>query len=293
MNKFKIWKLLRDDGETFVIDEKEIYLAQDNSILAMPEIDTSEVEYTEVDGGEMIGQRLHPLIQTINGIMLPNTEGAYLELVTKLINFFKINHTYTILYRTKTGKLFTRRDAWISDNLQLNPVANEDYLTFTCSFKVPRRFMYEYADDGNGNEMYSNSVTLPLLTAASGGCVWDAVGSVYDNVGAVYEEGNGGVKNIIVNSKVRIYPVWNVKGPCNNPQLQNNTTDTIARYSGFIASGQKLVVNFETNEARIDRLLVSRSVTGQIYLDPGINTVGFNSEGGDTKESMIEWRNIY
>ena len=202
MNKFKIWKLLRDDGETFVIDEKEIYLAQDNSILAMPEIDTSEVEYTEVDGGEMIGQRLHPLIQTINGIMLPNTEGAYLELVTKLINFFKINHTYTILYRTKTGKLFTRRDAWISDGLQVTPIANEDYLTFTCSLKVPRRFMYEYADDGNGNEMYSNSVTLPLLTAASGGRVWDAVGSVYDNVGAVYEEGNGGVKNIIVNTSI-------------------------------------------------------------------------------------------
>ena len=293
MNKFKIWKLLRDDGETFVIDEKEIYLAQDNSILAMPEIDTSEVEYTEVDGGEMIGQRLHPLIQTINGIMLPNTEGAYLELVTKLINFFKINHTYTILYRTKTGKLFTRRDAWISDGLQVTPIANEDYLTFTCSLKVPRRFMYEYADDGNGNEMYSNSVTLPLLTAESGGRVWDAVGSVYDNVGAVYEEGNGGVKSIIVNTSMRVYPAWTVRGPCNNPQLQNNTTDTVARYSGFIASGQVLVVNFETNEAHIDTLLVSRNVTGQVYFNPGINTVGFNSEGGDTTESMMAWRNIY
>ena len=293
MNKFKIWKLLRDDGEKLVIDDKEIYLAQDSSILAMPEIDTSEVEYTEVDGGEMIRQRLHPLTQTIKGIVLPNTESVYLELVTKLINFFTINHTYTILYRTKTGKLFTRRDAWLSDGFQVTPIANEDYLTFTCSLKVSRRFMYEYADDGNGNEMYSNSVTLPLLTAAYGGRVWDAIGSVYDTVGSVYEEGNSGVKNIMVNSKVRIYPVWSVKGPCNNPQLQNNTTDTVARYSGFIASGQMLVVNFETNEARIDRLLVSRNVTGQVYLDPGINTVGFNSEGGDTKESMVEWRNIY
>lgn len=100
------------------------------------------------------------------------------------------------------------------------------------------------------------------------------------------------MQTVSITSISKIYPVWTVKGECVNPSLQNNSTDTVAKYNGTVADGQTLIVDFSTGEARLDGALVSRSIIGQVSCDPGDNIMGFNSDGGNSSSSTIEWNNI-
>ena len=117
-------------------------------------------------------------------------------------------------------------------------------------------------------------------------------GEVWDNVGTEWEMGNGGVQTVNIASTQAIYPVWVVEGPCINPKLQNNTTDTIAEFDGTVATGQTLTVDFEAGTAYLDSALVTRYVAGIVSFAPGENMAGFNSDGGATQESTISWNNI-
>ena len=144
----------------------------------------------------------------------------------------------------------------------------------------------------SGKTVYqTDSATMPailsveLLQSVGGGEVWD-------NVGAVWEEGVGGVQTINVETTQTTYPVWTVTGPCSNPTLQNDTTDTLASFDGMIASGQTLTVNFADNTAYLDSAPVAKYVSGYVSLAPGENVIGFNSDGGSTQTSTISWDNI-
>lgn len=289
--KFYVKKILRDDGEAFEFDANEIYLSNNNLMLIRPDISSSDVEYTDVDGGEMIQQRLSVQVQPFEGIIYPRTTD-YWDLYLMLGNFFKINHYYTLIYQKKSGQLFAQRNAWLVNNLQVSPNASEDHSTFSIGFKMKNSSLYEYAEDGSGNEVYANSATLPLLSAAEGGEEWDTIGHEWDTVGGVWEAGNGGVQNISIGSVGSVYPVWTVEGSAVNPVLQNNTTDTVATYDGTVAAGQTLVVDFSTGVARLDGAVVSRNITGQVNFQPGMNVAGFNSDGGTATNSKIEWNNV-
>ena len=117
-------------------------------------------------------------------------------------------------------------------------------------------------------------------------------GEEWDSVGGEWEVGTGGVQTINIQSTQNVYPIWTVEGPCVNPLLQNNTTDTVAVYNGTVASGQTLVVDFEAGTAHLNSALVTKYVTGLVSFAPGENTVGFNSDGGTTETSTISWNNI-
>lgn len=289
-NKFYIKKFVRDDGETLSFDGNEIYLAEENALLVRPDPLTTAVNYTEADGGEMIRQQNNLYEQPVNGIIIPKTT-TYWDLTTQLSLFFKVNHTYKIVYVKIDGTMFATRNAWISSGLQIVPVPHEDYSNWSITFTIGNTIWTEYAENGSGQEIYSNIVTLPLITANAGGEKWDSVGLVSDNVGEVWEAGNGGVQTVNIASTQRVYPVWVVVGPSVNPSLQNNTTDSNAQYSGTVASGQTLTVDFESGVAHLDSALVTRNVSGLVSFVPGTNLVGFNSDGGATDTSTISWNN--
>lgn len=290
-NKFYIKKFIRDDGAKLEFDANEIYLAEENVLLARPNPETSAVNYTEADGGEMIRQKNPAFEQPINGLIVPKTT-PYWTLVSRLTGFFQINHTYKIIYIEKDGAMFSASNAWLSAGLQIIPVPHEDYSEWTITLMLGDQYWRQYAENGAGQEVYANVVTLPLLTAAQGGEIWDAVGEKWDAVGGDWEAGEGGIQNVYVSSTANIYPVWVVEGPCINPTLQNNTTDTLAQYDGAIAAGQTLRVDFSTGAAYLDTALVTRNVSGLVSLRPGDNYVGFNSDGGATATSTIQWNGV-
>lgn len=290
-DKLYIKKFIRDDGETLSFDGEEIYLAEKNTLLVRANPATTAVEYTESDGGEMIRQRNATYTQTINGLIVAKT-STYWDLETQLSLFFKINHTYKIVYVKKDGSMFAISDAWISMGLQIVPVPHETYSEWSIDFTIGNNGWREYSENESGQEIYANTVVLPLISAASGGEIWDSVGLVADSVGEEWESGHGGVQTVNIASTQTIYPVWVVEGPCVNPKLQNNTTDTIAEFNGTVASGQTLTVDFEAGTAYLDSALVTRYVAGIVSFAPGENVAGFNSDGGSTQESTISWNNI-
>ena len=290
-NKFYIKKFIRDDGQTLSFDGEEIYLDQSNTLLVRPDPSTTAVNYTEADGGEMIRQQNTTYDQPINGLIVPKTTD-YWTLTAQLSLFFRINHTYKIVYVKKDSSMFMASGAWISSGLQIVPVPHEEYSRWNITFTIGDTNWVEYAEDSQGKEIYSNTVTLPLISASTGGEKWDSVGLVADNVGEVWESGNGGVQTVNIASTRAIYPVWVVEGPCVNPTLQNNTTDTVAQFDGTIASGQTLTVDFAEGTAYIDTALVTRYVTGIVQFAPGDNVAGFNSDGGATDSSTISWNNV-
>lgn len=290
-DKLYIKKFIRDDGETYSFDGEEVYLAQDNTLLTRPDPLTTSVEYTESDGGEMIRQQNAIYEQPINGLIIPIT-NTYWELATSLSKFFRVNHNYKIIYTKKSGEKFAISGAWISAGLQIVPRPHEEYSSWSITFAIGNTAWTEYSEDSSGKEIYSNNVELPLLTANAGGEIWDSVGETWDSVGGEWEAGSGGVQTISIDSTQNVYPVWTVEGPCTNPLLQNNTTDTVATYDGTVASGQTLTVDFAAGTAYLNTALVTRLVSGLVSLAPGENTVGFNSDGGSTETSIISWNNI-
>lgn len=173
-DKLYIKKFIRDDGETLSFDGEEIYLAEKNTLLVRANPATTAVEYTESDGGEMIRQRNATYTQTINGLIVPKT-STYWDLETQLSLFFKINHTYKIIYVKKDGSMFAISDAWISMGLQIVPVPHETYSEWSIDFTIGNNGWREYMEDESGKEIYANNVVLPLISAASGGEVWESV----------------------------------------------------------------------------------------------------------------------
>ncbi len=289
--KLYIKKIIRNDGATFSFDGEEIFLARDNTLLVRPDPSTTAVEFTEADGGEMVRQRNATYMQTVNGLIVPKTTD-YWTLVTSLSLFFEVNHTYKIIYIKKDGTLFATNGAWISTGLQIVPVPHEEYSKWSIGFTLGDVNWTEYSEDSQGHETYANSVILPLLSASSGGEVWDSVGLVADSVGEEWEAGNGGIQTVNIASTKTIYPVWVVEGPCVNPKLQNNTTDTNAEFDGTVASGQTLTVDFAAGTAYLNSALVTRYVFGSVSFKPGENLAGFNSDGGATNTSTIYWNNV-
>lgn len=289
--KLYIKKFIRDDGETLSFDAEEIYLSENNTLLVRSDPATTAVEFTEEDGGEMIRQRGATYSQPVSGLIVPKST-EYWALCVRLSRFFILNHTYKIVYIKKDGSMFSMNRAWINAGLQIVPVPYENYSTWTIEFRIGDNFWTEYAEDSQGKEIYSNSVELPLLTAGTGGEVWDSVGEVYASNGALWETGTGGVQTINVDTTRITYPTWIVDGPCSNPTIQNDTTDTISSFDGMVAAGQRLIVNFADSTAYLDSAPVTRYLSGYISLAPGENVVGFNSDGGSTQTSTISWNNV-
>lgn len=290
MDQFQPYKIIRSDGETLEFNN-EIMLSSDNTLLVSGEPNTTSVNYTDSDGGEMIHQKIEPGEQELDGIILP-VVSSYWALFTKLKNFFRVNYTYKLIYRRKGGVLFAASNAWISTNLQIPPTPDELYSTWTIGLTFGDTKLTEYSEDSSGVEIYANNIVLTLISASSGGENWDEVGLLADDIGEVWIDGAGGIQEINVDSTDVIYPVWTVVGPCVNPSLQNNTTDSAATYNGAVAEGQTLTVDFREGIARLDTAIVSRYLDGIVSFAGGMNSVGFNSDGGTTMTSTISWNNI-
>lgn len=183
-DKLYIKKFIRDDGEKLSFDGEQLYLAQENTLLVRPDPSTTAVNFTEADGGEMIHQQNTTYDQPVNGLIIPKSTD-YWTLTKQLSLFFKVNHTYKIVYIKKDGSMFAVSNAWISSGLQIVPVPHEEYSEWSITMTIGNVNWTEYAEDSQGNEIYSNTITLPLLSSATGGEEWE-----YQEQDAVSGEGS-------------------------------------------------------------------------------------------------------
>ena len=290
-NLFYINKIVRDDGAQLLFDHTEIFLDEDNELLMRPDVETTKVDYTEADGGEMVFQKMPSYQQPIRGIIVPKATG-YWQLRARLTSFFVINHTYVIIYqKAGGGGMFKTSDGWIEDNLQVQPLPREEYSRFEITLGIGGTILQEYVEDNMGHEIFANSMTLPVLSLASGGAVWDSVGQVWDSVGTEWEAGSGGIQDVVANSTSVVYPTLEVGGDCLNPTIYNSTTGTSATYNGSISAGQTLVIDFAEGTAKLDGSIVTMDLSGSLSLQPGSNQVAFDMTSGTITDATLKWNN--
>ena len=178
-DKLYLKKFIRDDGKMLELDGQELYLADDNTLLVQADPVTTEIEYTEADGGEMIRQRLGISEQTINGLIVPKTTG-YWELFGRISAFFEINHTYSLIYKRVSGEMFAIKGAWLSTRPQIVPQPFENYSQWSVTFRVGQAYWTDYAESPSGEETYAHSAVIHLLTDNMGGEVWEIPANIKD-----------------------------------------------------------------------------------------------------------------
>lgn len=120
-------------------------------------------------------------------------------------------------------------------------------------------------------------------------------GAEWDNVGAIWEAGSGGGGPSIVqvDSIDNVYPIWEVKGPAENPRLDVLTTNTTIRYSGNVMAGQTLVIDMFNKTAFLNGTSVVMNLSGGwIYLKSGNNRITYLTGNNDATASTIYWQEV-
>ena len=113
------------------------------------------------------------------------------------------------------------------------------------------------------------------------------MGAKWDGNGAVWS--TGGNNLIAVQSASAVRPIWVVEGPITNPTILNRRNQTTATYTGLVALGQTLTVDFAEDTAKLDTTNMSDYLTGELILEPGINEIVFSSASGDTTTATLKW----
>lgn len=112
--------------------------------------------------------------------------------------------------------------------------------------------------------------------------------------GFVWEAGSGaGPTSVMVDSIDRVYPVWELTGPADNPQLAVLTTNTTIKYSGTVTASQTLVIDMFNKTAKLNGTSVIGNVSGDwVYFDSGNNRVTYTTNNADANPSTIYWQEV-
>ena len=136
-DKLYIKKFIRDDGETLSFDGQELYLAKDNVLLVRPDPNTTAVEYTEADGGEMVRQHNSTYDQPVNGLLIPKTSD-YWDLSLILARFFKINHTLVVIryFKVVLKSFIVRIDICIEKIIVRKFIKHFHFISFSIPWRI-------------------------------------------------------------------------------------------------------------------------------------------------------------
>lgn len=287
---------IRDDGERFLLGSGAYQFNKKQLHFAANDFANDVVEVQGNDGVFLAGQVRRATTQVFDGYIGDSTIARTdIEIYRReFIKFFRKNYYYKVVYIFHDGTAIQRRQGFIVDA----PEVQELYQLFP-EYHIGLNFedvnYYTYAEDGDGEEIYGKSATIPLSSGAQeGGLIWDSYGVVWDSIGAEWEEGTGGgPSTITIDSIDNVYPIWEVKGPAYNPEISILTTGTTLTYNGNITSSQTLVIDMFNKTAKLNGTSVIGNVSGDwINFAPGDNRVTYTTDNADAIPSTIYWQEI-
>ena len=287
---------IRDDGERFLLGAGAYNFNEEQLHFTANEFNNDIVEVQGNDGVFLAGQVRRPSTQVWDGyIGDATTIKTNIESYRRqFLAFFRKNHYYTVVYIFRNGSAIQRQRGFIVDA----PQVQELYQLFP-EYHIGLSFedvnYYAYLEDSEGHEIYGKSATIPFTgVATGGGLVWDTYGVEWDTYGAVWEaEGGGGPTTINIDSIDNVYPVWEVKGPADNPKLVDITTNTSITYNGSVSASQTLTIDMNKKTATLNGLSVISNVSGGwLYMKPGVNRITYTTTNPDSTSSKIYWQEI-
>jgi hypothetical protein len=287
---------IREDGERFLLGSGAYEFKDSQLHFAANTYANDVVEVQGNDGVFLAGQVRRANTQVFDGYIGDATVSKQdvEDYRRAFFEFFRKGFYYTVVYIMPDGIAIQRRKGFIVDAPEV-----KELFQFYPEYHIGLNFedinYYSYSEGPGGEETYTKTATIYLSAGAtSGGLVWDDLGVVWDSVGAVWEEGGGGgPTTVMVDSVADVYPIWEVQGPVNNPQLSVLSTGTTITYSGNITETQKLVVDMFNKTATLNGVSVVGNISGDwVHFAPGNNRVTYTATNADALPSTIYWQEI-
>lgn len=291
-------RFTRDDGQTLAFNWNTGLVDQStDDWMPAKTLRTSSFTYADADGGQMVKQHYDPWPITFSGYIVANSSAKVREIRNNLLSFFTTNHYFTAIFTDCDGVEMSAPSGWISSAPAVVLRNKHDTApTFSLGLTFGDPYLYEYAEDEQGNPTYANSIEVPkyVQKATAAGYMYSGAGYIYYGGGYAYTGEINQVPTIDVNSTQPVAPIWTVTGQATNPSITNLTTNTSMSYKGTIANGQTLVVDCLNQTAMIGTADVSRYLSGDwMTLAVGTNQLRYETTSdGDTKSSKLSWNGV-
>ena len=293
----KCWILAlfeRDDGERFLLGDGWFDFKDSQQHFQPNTIASDIVELQGADGQLLAGQVRRGAVQNFDGYIGDAiTTKAETELHRKeFLRFFQVRHTYKVIYIMPDGTAIQRRRGYLTDAPSA-PEIRQNTPEYHVALNFEDVNYYEYSEDDQGQEIYSNIQTIGISSNITGGLIWGANGAESDSNGFIWEAGNSGGPTTVTNDGVaEALPVWTVTGPATNPSLTNITNGQILNFDGIVPAGQTLTVDMANQTATMAGANVFALISGDwIQLAVGTNRVTYSATG-TTEPSTLSWNNI-
>ena len=285
---------IRSDGERFLLGDAPYDFNSSQQHFAANSVVNDLVDVQGGDGSLLAGQVLRATTQEFNGYIgtFLNTKVEIEKARERFIAFFAKGYFYDVVYIFTDGTAIRRQRGFLVDA----PAVTELFQQ-SPSYHVALSFedinYYSYAEDDDGNPIYSGEVEIEQQAVSAAGLVWDEVGIVWDDMGAIWEGAGSGITTINVDSPFKTYPIWVVQGSTTNPSLEVLETGTNLHYNGVIAEGQELVVDCYEQTALLNGLSVIENIEGDwLVLNPGINRINYSTAQSTTGKALLKWNEV-
>lgn len=167
----------RDDGQRFLLGSGAYEFKESQQHFVANAMVNDVVEVQGSDGALLAGQVRRASVQSFDGYI---GDGGVIKSSVEnyrknFIAYFQKNHLFTVVYIFADGTAIQRKRGYIVDA----PEVKELY-QMTPEYHIAMNFedvnYYKYAENSEGDEIYSNYVNVTSAATSSGGLIWDTSG---------------------------------------------------------------------------------------------------------------------
>lgn len=169
----------RDDGERFLLGDG-YYDFKDSLQHFQPNSMSNDiVELQGADGQLLAGQVRRSGTQSFDGYIGDGTTNRKIveQRRKAFLMFFRKKHYYTVVYIFCDGTAIKRERGYLVDAPSV-PEIRQKSPEYHVALNFENVNYYEYAENADGDEIYSNVREIVVSNIISGGLVWDALGAV-------------------------------------------------------------------------------------------------------------------
>lgn len=169
----------RDDGERFLLGDG-YYDFKDSLQHFQPNSMSNDiVELQGADGQLLAGQVRRSGTQSFDGYIGDGTTNRKIveQRRKAFLMFFRKKHYYTVVYIFCDGTAIKRERGYLVDAPSV-PEIRQKSPEYHVALNFENVNYYEYAENADGDEIYSNVREIVVSNLISGGLVWDALGTV-------------------------------------------------------------------------------------------------------------------
>ena len=169
----------RDDGERFLLGDG-YYDFKDSLQHFQPNSMSNDiVELQGADGQLLAGQVRRSGTQSFDGYIGDGTTNRKIveQRRKAFLMFFRKKHYYTVVYIFCDGTAIKRERGYLVDAPSV-PEIRQKSPEYHVALNFENVNYYEYAENAQGEEIYSNVREIVVSNIISGGLVWDNLGAV-------------------------------------------------------------------------------------------------------------------